>query len=739
MNLNNLGNGLSDRYARTRRLEDLEEAIKSYQRAVTGTPPDSPDLPMNLNNLGNGLRARYARTGRLEDLEEAIKSYQRAVTGTPPDSPDLPSRLNNLGNGLRARYARTGRLEDLEEAIKSYRAACDLGAAAAPQEVLNAARNWGRWAVQRQQWSETAEAYGYGLTTGRQMLARQLQRSQKENTLADLQEMAAPAAYALTKLGKLEQAVAIAEGGRARLLGEAMERNRRDLEQLPSLGHAELHRRYLELVATQERLMQPVAAQPGQPDHLSGSARIDAIIAANTAFDQVVTEIQQIPGYADFLAEPGFARIQAAAQPGSPLVYLLATSAGGLALVVGGEEEHKPGFLEKPGLSPVTAIWLDDLSEAKLREVVYGPADDPALGGYLGAYDRWRRNSRSADARAAWHAALDATTVWLWNSVMAPVVDHLAQAGVTQAVLIPSGLLGLLPLHAAWTDSLSHNVGAEPGTPTDSLSHNVGEGRGEGLRRYALDTVTFSYAPSGLALSASQQQAQAVHTDGLLAVDNPDGSLLFSGQEVDAALSHFALAQSQRLVGFAATLDTVKQAISGQPVLHFSTHGWAGWGNPLQGGLLLAGDAHLTLEEMLALRLPAARLAVLSACETGIPGTKLPDEVIGLPAGLLQAGVAGVVASLWAVNDLSTARLMERFYQHWRAEGLAPAQALCQAQRWLRDVTRAELGDYYASFIARLPPAEAQAARAALIFTGDPNDRPYSHPYYWAGFTYSGA
>jgi exonuclease VII small subunit len=121
--LNNLGNGLSDRYARTGRLEDLEEAIKSYQRAVTGTPPDSPDLPSLLNNLGTGLSDRYARTGRLEDLEEAINSYQRAVTGTPPDSPDLPSLLNNLGNGLRARYARTGRLEDLEEAITSYQRA----------------------------------------------------------------------------------------------------------------------------------------------------------------------------------------------------------------------------------------------------------------------------------------------------------------------------------------------------------------------------------------------------------------------------------------------------------------------------------------------------------------------------------------------------------------------------------------------------------------------------------------
>jgi CHAT domain-containing protein len=318
--------------------------------------------------------------------------------------------------------------------------------------------------------------------------------------------------------------------------------------------------------------------------------------------------------------------------------------------------------------------------------------------------------------RAAWHAALDATTAWLWEAVMAPVVEHLTQIGVSRAVLIPSGLLGLLPLHAAG-----------------------GEGRGEMVRRYALDSVAFSYAPSSLALAASQQQAQAIPADALLAVDNPDSSLLFSGQEVDAALSHFDPGRRLRLAGPIALLEVVKLALPGRSVLHFSTHGWAGWGNPLQGGLLLAGDAHLTLEEILELRLPAARLAVLSACETGVPGTRLPDEVVGLPAGLLQAGVAGVVASLWAVNDLSTARLMERFYEHWRGEGLAPADALCQAQRWLRDVTRRELGAYYASFIRRLPPQEAQAARAELSIGGDPDDRPYSHPFHWAAFTFSGA
>ncbi len=44
----------------------------------------------------------------------------------------------------------------------------------------------------------------------------------------------------------------------------------------------------------------------------------------------------------------------------------------------------------------------------------------------------------------------------------------------------------------------------------------------------------------------------------------------------------------------------------------------------------------LTLRDFLSTEGISARLAVLSACETGIPDLKNADEVIGLPAGLVQ-------------------------------------------------------------------------------------------------------
>jgi CHAT domain-containing protein len=168
------------------------------------------------------------------------------------------------------------------------------------------------------------------------------------------------------------------------------------------------------------------------------------------------------------------------------------------------------------------------------------------------------------------------------------------------------------------------------------------------------------------------------------------------------------------------------------------------------GGLLFAHDTWLTLGNLLELRLSGVHLVVLSACETGIPGTDLPDEVIGLPAGLTQAGVAGVVASLWSVRDRSTMLLLVRFYDLWRLEGLVPPEALRRAQIWVRDTTNKEKADYFSQFVPALTgaaaggapndasPAVAQGLYLELMLDYEPDQRDFAHPYHWAAFGFTG-
>ncbi|MCP4696649.1 MAG: CHAT domain-containing protein, partial [Gammaproteobacteria bacterium] len=140
-----------------------------------------------------------------------------------------------------------------------------------------------------------------------------------------------------------------------------------------------------------------------------------------------------------------------------------------------------------------------------------------------------------------------------------------------------------------------------------------------------------------------------------------------------------------------------------------------------------------------------------------------PAEALGLPAAFLQAGMPGVISTLWTVNDLSTAFLLGKFYQLHRKQGMEPAQALARAQEWLRTATYKDLWELLRLPLA-LPELDSaqfaqQFARALKQLLGkspqlssmaiflkqlsvltkkNPDGKPYTEPYYWAGFLYSG-
>ncbi len=92
--------------------------------------------------------------------------------------------------------------------------------------------------------------------------------------------------------------------------------------------------------------------------------------------------------------------------------------------------------------------------------------------------------------------------------------------------------------------------------------------------------------------------------------------------------------------------------------------------------------------------------------------------------GLLQAGVGGVVASLWPVSDLSTMILLTRFYDFWRKDGLEPAEALRKAQIWLRDSSKREKREYFQDMDKEF--------HEQLLGTD------FTHPFHWSAFTYTG-
>jgi len=108
---------------------------------------------------------------------------------------------------------------------------------------------------------------------------------------------------------------------------------------------------------------------------------------------------------------------------------------------------------------------------------------------------------------------------------------------------------------------------------------------------------------------------------------------------------------------------------------------------PSSGRLLLA-DGELRVVDIARLRLNGARLAFLSACETAVGGSRLPDEAIHLTAALQLAGFPHVIGTLWPVGDFHVVAIAEQVYRALAADGSAVAHALHHAVRALRATAR---------------------------------------------------
>jgi CHAT domain-containing protein/Tfp pilus assembly protein PilF len=227
--------------------------------------------------------------------------------------------------------------------------------------------------------------------------------------------------------------------------------------------------------------------------------------------------------------------------------------------------------------------------------------------------------------------------------------------------------------------------------------------------RLLVEDYTLAYLPTAAALPGDGRPQQGQRN--MLAMAPARSRLRHAPEEASRVFELFG-AESRLLLGEAATESLFKQVAGDFDVLHLATHGYFNKLNPLLSGLELEADDDndglLELHEIVGLDLDA-RLVTLSACETGLGSghfAEIPpgDDFVGLTRAFLAAGSDAVLATLWEVDDASTAELMQQFYVRMRfsAETPAGAAALAEAQR-------------------RLLASEL-----------------YRHPYYWAPFVLVG-
>ncbi|MDZ8027052.1 MAG: CHAT domain-containing tetratricopeptide repeat protein [Nostoc sp. DedQUE11] len=159
-------------------------------------------------------------------------------------------------------------------------------------------------------------------------------------------------------------------------------------------------------------------------------------------------------------------------------------------------------------------------------------------------------------------------------------------------------------------------------------------------------------------------------------------------QEAKEILKLVSPSENIQAFGFDANYNwATNKQLSQYKMLHFATHGFLDSTEPELSGIVLSlidqqGKSQrgfLRLADIFNLNFPA-ELVVLSACSTGLGEEVKGEGLVGLTRGLMYAGAARVVVSLWNVDDEATSLLMSQFYSQMLQQGKTPAAALRAAQ-----------------------------------------------------------
>jgi CHAT domain-containing protein/murein DD-endopeptidase MepM/ murein hydrolase activator NlpD len=151
------------------------------------------------------------------------------------------------------------------------------------------------------------------------------------------------------------------------------------------------------------------------------------------------------------------------------------------------------------------------------------------------------------------------------------------------------------------------------------------------------------------------------------------------------------------------TSETIQNEIKSLPfpVIHLATHGQ--FSSEAEETFILTWDGRLNVNELENVlrnrdenQPNALELLVLSACQTAAGDKR---AALGLAGVAVRAGARSTLATLWSVNDESTAVLMSAFYRELTRTKVSRAEALRLAQLSLLQEPRSQHPRYWAPFV----------------------------------------
>jgi CHAT domain-containing protein len=266
----------------------------------------------------------------------------------------------------------------------------------------------------------------------------------------------------------------------------------------------------------------------------------------------------------------------------------------------------------------------------------------------------------------------------LYDWLIRPFADELAQSAIETLVFVPDGYLRRIPL---------------------AVLHDG--------QHYLVEDYSVAITP-GLRLLASQrlEQVQINPFVAGLSDARPGFQAIPAVQEEVATISADFLG-SKTLLNESFTQETLLEILQNEsfPIVHLATHGV--FGETPEETFLLAWDNRIKATDLaialksreLQTQIPI-ELLVLSACQTALGDNRAG---LGLAGLAVRSGARSTIASLWSVSDASTSQLMRNLYGRLR-----------QFHAENQNVNRAQV---------------LRQAQLSLLHTED-----YQHPYFWGAF-----
>ncbi|MCK4758680.1 MAG: CHAT domain-containing protein, partial [Candidatus Aminicenantes bacterium] len=279
----------------------------------------------------------------------------------------------------------------------------------------------------------------------------------------------------------------------------------------------------------------------------------------------------------------------------------------------------------------------------------------------------------------------------LFKILIGPFTEQLEE-NIKKIIIVPDGNLNFLPFETLIQEKNS---------------------------QYLIHDYEISYAPSASALTnILERKSPTIRNKDLLIVANPRPhqpnkfvsflsdflkslslkrdqasdniifefpNLPYADKEAKAIAKFFDPDKKMLLVRETAEEKRFKKLVLSEfKILHFATHGVINNDEWWRSALIflpdkdLLEDGSLQPREIYDLKLNSD-LVVLSACQTGMGKLEKGEGVMGLVKAFLNSGSKSVIASLWNINDKSTAQFMKYFYQNI-IEGKSKAEALMLAK-----------------------------------------------------------